>query len=804
MNKESVDLPVYGELTYEGKKHPVFGRDGVAPPFFYHTSTGLRVYVQPKEVVPPQHPPLAPNASPFKITSMHSTEDAMTNKVFVSPTDFVKLWPYTAGGVISVLAPDGRTHILSIAASPHLSEGLLASSIVHRTQLNVVGSQMVQISPLPAASFSAEVVVQLTLELSVKQGKDFTVDCQSLGVEFFRRHQHQCLYPGRMMLLQQRQTLFGVVVKEMKLKSNPHTLSNSSSLPFTIISADTLQPESIIFVSPDDKLVFENTSLKQLDAQQQQILQAFDLESLGIGGLREEFGKVFQRAFASRALSLSTLKKLGIKHVKGVLLYGPPGTGKTLIARKIGEILHCHEPKIVNGPEVFNKFVGGTEENVRKLFAEAEAEQAAKGELSQLHLIIFDEFDAICKQRGGSRDSTGVNDNVVNQLLAKIDGVNALNNVLLIGMTNRPDLIDDAIKRPGRFEVHVEIGLPNEEGRQEIFRIHTSTMRANGMMSEQVNINYLASSTENYSGAEIEGVVRAATAAALQRHIDLDSKEGVINQEGILVGVQDFERGLIEVKPAFGKASEKCKDLLRGGIVDRGQDWQTLTAKMYRQLDLLCSSQSRVEVLPLLLFGQPGCGKSAVAAHLAQKTAFPYVKVISAEDMVGYGDLQRVNIIRMAFEDAYKSPASCLILDDLERIINFSALGGRYSNDILQALLVLVKRSPPAGRKLCVIGTSTSISTMQEIELDAVFPFRWEIPLVHPNCFGYVAHQLGYSFEDSSLESEVPQLLNFKSIPIKQLPLVLEMSCANESGSTVDKVIRRLPFVNALESSFPA
>ena len=113
----------------------------------------------------------------------------------------------------------------------------------------------------------------------------------------------------------------------------------------------------------------------------------------------------------------------------------------------------------MNGPEILNKYVGESEANIRKLFEEAEEEEQRLGTNSGLHIIIFDELDAICKQRGSSGSSTGVHDTVVNQLLSKIDGVNSLNNVLIIGMTNRPDLIDEALKRPGRLEVHKEIGI---------------------------------------------------------------------------------------------------------------------------------------------------------------------------------------------------------------------------------------------------------------------------------------------------------------------------------------------------------
>jgi vesicle-fusing ATPase len=116
-----------------------------------------------------------------------------------------------------------------------------------------------------------------------------------------------------------------------------------------------------------------------------------------------------------------------------MLLYGPPGTGKTLIARQIGKMLNGREPKVVNGPEVLSKYVGQAEENVRALFAEAEAEYKEKGDQSELHIIIFDEIDAICKQRGTVRDGTATHDTIVNQLLTKVDGVDALNNILLIG-----------------------------------------------------------------------------------------------------------------------------------------------------------------------------------------------------------------------------------------------------------------------------------------------------------------------------------------------------------------------------------
>jgi len=192
----------------------------------------------------------------------------------------------------------------------------------------------------------------------------------------------------------------------------------------------------------------------------------FDFKQLGIGGLDREFEEIFRRAFNSRTYSASTIEKYGIKHVRGMLLYGPPGTGKTLIARQIAKALDCDEPKVVNGPEIFSKYQGESEKNVRELFAAAEKDQKEHGDESKLHIIIFDEIDAICRQRGTTGGTTGVHETVVNQLLSKMDGVDSLNNILVIGMTNRKDMIDEAMLRPGRLEIHLEISLPDEKGRR--------------------------------------------------------------------------------------------------------------------------------------------------------------------------------------------------------------------------------------------------------------------------------------------------------------------------------------------------
>ena len=516
-----------------------------------------------------------------------------------------------------------------------------------------------------------------------------------------------------------------------------------------------------------------------LDMNQKPVVKDFNLEKLGIGGLSAEFAEVFRRAFASRIVPKSIIKKLGIKHVKGVLLHGPPGTGKTLIARKIGEILNCAPPKIVNGPEVFTKWVGGAEENIRKLFIDAETEQEEKGELSQLHLIIFDKFDAICKSRGSTGDNTGVQDNVVNQLLSKIDGVNSLNNVLLIAMTNRKDRIDGAVLRPGRFEVHIEIGLPNENGRKEILRIHTKGMRDTNVLSDDINFDDLAHNTKNFSGAELEGLVRAAQSHAFSRHIDFDNPTQVKDPESIHLNANDFDFALRDVKPAFGRETNECISVQRHGIIDYGPTWQKQRSEIIEILSQF--KQSQLSCTQLLIHGQPGSGKSSLASFIALQSEFPYVKFISAKSLVGSSELQKCNSIRNAFEDSYKSPLSVIILDDIERLIEWSQEGSRYSNSLLQTLIVLIKAPPPEGKKLLVIGTTNIPSILETLEITSCFLTEIETPLLDAETLPLVTRGLNSAWHSQREEELAKQILPETGMPISKLIFMLEMSAAKNT-----------------------
>lgn len=432
----------------------------------------------------------------------------------------------------------------------------------------------------------------------------------------------QIFQPGQRLLLDVRNIPLAIQVRTvtlMDLDSPPPASGDAPTLSDPTARGRLTSMTSIgFFKSATSPLKLKGSSKRP--AANAIIRPDFKFEDLGIGGLDAEFTRIFRRAFSSRILPPKLLDDLNIMHVKGMLLYGPPGTGKTLIARQIGKMLNAREPKVINGPEVLNKYVGQSEENIRKLFADAEKESKEKGDESGLHIIIFDELDAVCKQRGsGAGGGTGVGDSVVNQLLSKLDGVDQLNNILLIGMTNRRDMIDDALLRPGRLELQIEISLPDEPGRLQILNIHTAKMRKTNKLSDDVDLQALAAQTRNFSGADISGLVRSATSFATSHYLKAGTSaafsEDVINMK---VSMQDFINALSEVRPAFGTDDAELEDVLKFGIIHFSPHIDRILSQGAR---LFNDVRSKFRLLSVLLHGPPGSGKTALAAYIVSDAA---------------------------------------------------------------------------------------------------------------------------------------------------------------------------------------
>jgi vesicle-fusing ATPase len=520
----------------------------------------------------------------------------------------------------------------------------------------------------------------------------------------------------------------------------------------------------------------------------------FKFEDMGIGGLDAEFSTIFRRAFASRIFPPGLVEKLGIQHVKGILLYGPPGTGKTLIARQIGKMLNAREPKVINGPEVLNKFVGQSEENIRKLFADAEKEYKEKGEESGLHIIIFDELDAVCKQRGsGAGGGTGVGDSVVNQLLSKLDGVDQLNNILLIGMTNRKDMIDEALLRPGRLEVHMEISLPDENGRAQILKIHTQKMRENNVMDPDVDLAELALLTKNFSGAEIAGLVKSASSFAFTRHVKVGTMAGISEDVvNMKVNRADFHHALEEVQPAFGVSEEQLSSRIQYGIIH----YSLTINEILKEGELFVKQVSNAESSPLfsvLLHGPTASGKTALAARIAIDSGFPFIKLISPEDMVGYSEMARVQYISKIFDDAYKSRTSVVVVDNIERIIDWVPIGPRFSNTILQTLMVFLRKQPTKGRRLLILATTTERAVLKQLDIYNSFNSDIMVPnVMNYDELRYIMEQSG-AFDAAEIDqalAEVGGITEDRTIGVGVKKVLLGIETAKQDPDKVGRFVR--------------
>ncbi|EME42366.1 vesicular fusion ATPase-like protein [Dothistroma septosporum NZE10] len=531
--------------------------------------------------------------------------------------------------------------------------------------------------------------------------------------------QHQIFTPGQTALMDFKSAKLRLTIRLVEMVDLMNLSAGTSGAQSDPRARGILTPETVINFFKDAKSPINLKGSTRRPAANSVLRPDFKFEDMGIGGLDKEFSDIFRRAFASRIFPPGLVDQLGIQHVRGMLLYGPPGTGKTLIARQIGKMLNAREPKVINGPEVLNKYVGQSEENIRKLFADAEKEQKEKGDESGLHIIIFDELDAVCKQRGsGAGGGTGVGDSVVNQLLSKLDGVDQLNNVLLIGMTNRKDMIDEALLRSGRLEVHMEISLPDEFGRGQILKIHTNKMRENGKLAADVDLAILAKETRNFSGAEISGLVKAASSFALQRHIKGGTVAAVSDDiQDMKLRMADFELALQEVKPLFGVNEADLEDCLREGIISFGPQIEKIQRDGATAVDVVRQA-GNVGVRSVLLYGPTGSGKTALAARIALDSQFPFIKIVKAGDMVGMNELQKMQHLSKVFTDAYKSPLNALVVDRIEYIIDWVPVGPRFSAAVLQTLKNLMEMQPPLGRPLLILATTSNKQVIQQLELE--------------------------------------------------------------------------------------
>ncbi len=387
-----------------------------------------------------------------------------------------------------------------------------------------------------------------------------------------------------------------------------------------------------------------------------------------VGGLDREIQRV--REMVELPLRHPSLfKRLGIDPPKGVLLRGPPGCGKTLLAKAVANESEAHFISI-NGPEIMSKFYGESEKKLRKLFIEAEEKSPS--------IIFIDEIDAIAPKR---ETVTGeVERRVVAQLLALMDGLHGRGKVIVIGATNRPNSLDPALRRPGRFDREIEIKVANEKERLEIFQIHTRNMP----LDKKISLKEFAQITHGFVGADISAVAREAAMSALRRYlpkIDLESE--IIDPElleQIEVTKNDFEEALKEVLPSairevFVEVPNVTWDQV-GGL-------EKLKQQLIEAVDWPLSNPtifSRMGIRPprgILLYGPPGCGKTLLARAVATESKANFISIKGPELLSKWvGESEKA--IREVFRKA-KMAAPCIVFFD--EFDSIAPSRGRHTSD---------------------------------------------------------------------------------------------------------------------------
>ena len=389
-----------------------------------------------------------------------------------------------------------------------------------------------------------------------------------------------------------------------------------------------------------------------------------------LGGLRNEVQKI--REMVELPMRHPELfEKLGVEAPKGVLLYGPPGTGKTLLAKAVAGETNSHFTSI-SGPEIIGKFYGESEERLRDIFKQAEENAPS--------IIFIDEIDSIAPKR---EEVTGeVEKRIVSQLLTLMDGMKSRGKVVVIAATNRPDSIDPALRRPGRFDREIEIGIPDQQGRREILNIHTRGMP----IEKKVNLDQIAKVTHGFVGADLEILAKEAAMRSLRRILpDLDLEEEKIPAEilqKIIITDNDFKDALKEVRPSALREvlvqvpNVTWEDV--GGL-------ESLKEELYEAVEWPLKHKEAFEYTDItapkgiLLYGPPGTGKTLIAKAVAHTTESNFISIKGPELLSKWvGESEKG--VREIFRKARQAAPCIIFLDELDSLAPSRSSGSSDSS----------------------------------------------------------------------------------------------------------------------------
>ncbi len=467
--------------------------------------------------------------------------------------------------------------------------------------------------------------------------------------------------------------------------------------------------------------------------------------------------------------------RLGVEPHSGVLLYGPPGCGKTLLAKVLATESDANMYSI-NGPEIMNKYYGETEARLREIFKEAKDNSPS--------IIFIDEIDAIAPKR--EEVFGDVEKRVVAQLLALMDGLTDRGNVVVLGATNRPDSVDPALRRPGRFDRELEISVPNIDGRIEILQIHTRGMP----IGKDVDLEKLASELHGYTGADIKSLCRESAIKAIRRYlpkIDLENKR---IPSKIL---QSMEIQLCDLSDAM---HEIVPTAMREFYVERAKIlWKDVGglsyAKKVLEDNIITSINnpnkfSKMGIRPpkgVLLYGPPGCGKTLLARALAAECGTNMI-LVRGQDILSKWVGESEKAIREIFRKARSSAPCIIIFDEMDSLVKFkTAEEGRQNDTILTQILTEMEESGAA--KIGVVGIT---SRPDLVDNSMLRPGRLDIVL-------YI------EAPDEKSRLEIIRILT------KQMPLVsdvdlneIAVATQNYSGADIESLCREAA-VNAMQNN---
>ncbi|HHX94774.1 MAG TPA: CDC48 family AAA ATPase [Clostridia bacterium] len=383
-----------------------------------------------------------------------------------------------------------------------------------------------------------------------------------------------------------------------------------------------------------------------------------------IGGLEQEVQRV--REIIELPMKFpEVFRTLGIESPKGVLLYGPPGTGKTLIAKAVASETDVHFIH-VNGPEVMNKYYGESEAKLREVFAEARRRAPS--------ILFLDEIDALAPKRGDVHGD--VEKRVVAQLLALLDGMDARGDIVVIGATNMPDLLDPALRRPGRFDREIVINAPDRYGREDILQIHTRGMT----LADDVDIRQLAAVTHGFVGADLAFLCKEAGMSALRRLLpQIDLGEKVSNQDvKMVVSMADFQEALKQVRPSATREffsevpNVSWNDV--GGLEEIKQtlialvDWPLRYGDLFKQIKMETPKG-------ILLSGPSGTGKTLMAKAIATETEINFISVPSPM-LFSHWTGQSEKMLIEVFQKARQASPCILFFDEIDALAPERGSGG--------------------------------------------------------------------------------------------------------------------------------